>query len=49
MKVEIVYQAKCKHCKWFDYHYKGKRKQHKCNLTEEPLTLKSKPCDKFEL
>ena len=49
MKVEIVYQAKCKHCKWFDYHHKGKRKQHKYNLTEEPLTLKSKPCDKFEL
>lgn len=37
MKVEIFYDAKCKHCKWFDYHYKGKRKVHKCNLTEEQL------------
>lgn len=49
MKLEIISDAKCKHCKWFDYHYKGKRKAHKCNLTEEVLTLKSKICDKFEL
>lgn len=49
MKVEIFYDAKCKHCKWFDYKYVGKRKQHLCNLTLETLTLKSKPCDKFEL
>lgn len=49
MKIEITYEAKCKHCKWFDYHYKGKRKQHKCNSTEQPLTLKSNICGKFEL
>jgi hypothetical protein len=49
MKLEIFYDAKCKHCKHFDYFYKGKRKVHKCNLTEEQLTLKSKPCNKFEL
>ncbi len=49
MILEITYDAKCKHCKHFDYFYKGKRKQHKCNLTEEALTLKSKVCDKFEL
>jgi len=49
IKSEIIYEAKCKHCKWFDYYYKGKRKQHKCNLTEDALTLKSKICDKFQL
>jgi hypothetical protein len=47
--VIITYDAKCKHCKHFDYFYKGKRKVHKCNLTEEKLTLKSKICNKFEL
>ena len=49
MKVEIIFDAKCKHCKWFDYYYKGKRKVHKCNLTEKQLTLKSNICEKFEL
>lgn len=49
MKLEIIHDAKCKHCKWFDYHYKGKRKQHKCNLKEIPLTLKSEICKDFEL
>ena len=49
MKVEIIFDAKCKHCKWFDYYYKGKRKVHKCNLTEKQLTLKSSICEKFEL
>lgn len=45
----ITYDAKCKHCKWFDFKYNGLRKVHRCNLTEENLTLKSKACDKFEL
>jgi hypothetical protein len=49
MKVEMIFEARCKHCKHFDFYYKGKRKTHKCNLTEEQLTLKSKICDKFEL
>lgn len=49
MKLEIFYDAKCKHCKWFDYYYKGKRKTHKCNLHEIDLTLKSKICKEFEL
>lgn len=26
MKVEIKFDAKCKHCKWFDYYYKVKEK-----------------------
>lgn len=47
--VEIIYDAKCKHCKHFDYKYKGKRKEYRCNITLEKLTLKSKICDKFEL
>lgn len=49
MIVEIIYDAKCKHCQHFKRYSKGKRTAHKCNLTEEPLTLKSKVCDKFEL
>lgn len=49
IKLEIFYEAKCKHCKHFKYYYKGKRKLHKCGLTEDPLTLKSKVCDKFSL
>lgn len=49
MKVEIIYAAKCKHCKWFDYKYIGKRKEHKCNLHEIRLTLKSEICKDFEL
>lgn len=47
--VEIIYDSKCKHCKNFKRYSKGKRTTHKCSLTEEPLTLKSKVCDKFEL
>jgi hypothetical protein len=49
MIVEIHYDALCKHCKNLKRYSKGKRVLHKCNLTEEPLTLKSKICDKFEL
>ena len=49
MVIEINYEAKCKHCKYFKRYSQGKRVKHKCGLTDVDLTLKSKICNKFEL
>jgi glutaredoxin len=49
IKIEMFYDAKCKHCKFFDRYSKGKQVKHKCKLTNHSLTLKSRVCDKFEL
>ena len=50
MTVEIIYDAKCKHCKHFSSKINNKRrKQSYCKLLGYWLTLKSKACEKFEL
>jgi hypothetical protein len=49
IKLEMFYDAKCKHCKFFDRYSKGKQVKHRCKLTNHSLTLKSRVCDKFEL
>lgn len=49
---EIYFEAKCRHCKFFEPIWKGKRKFHRCSHPENnemPLTLKSKKCENFKL
>lgn len=61
MKVEIIYDAKCKHCRFFTEGRETKvdgtpfkRKLHFCNNSESTqymnrLTLKSLACEKIKL
>lgn len=58
--VEIIYEAKCKHCKYFKPYYplkkdgiKSKKKHNRCDNSDNSkrnwdLTLKDKACTKFE-
>ena len=45
IKVEIFYEAKCKHCS----HCETIRRKTKCKLTGFTITQKDKACDKLKL
>jgi hypothetical protein len=46
--VEIIYDAKCKHCSNLKEIYKGKRKLHECKISGNQITLKDKACKEFK-
>jgi hypothetical protein len=54
----ITYEAKCKHCRHFEYEYKTKKdgtrskvKRYYCAVKNKTwdLSMKEKACDKLEL
>lgn len=57
--LEIIYTAKCKHCKYFNVGSKYNRRKSECRQSPErptpvhpnggTVTLKAKACNKFEL
>lgn len=47
--IEIVYDAKCKHCLNLKEIRKGKRKLHECKVTGDQITLKTLACKDFKL
>ena len=48
-KVEIIYDAKCKHCKYLLRTQPKKRIMHVCAVSGKDITLATKACENFEL
>lgn len=47
--VEMIYDAKCKHCANIKPYYQGKRKYHRCKVHDRRVTLIDKGCRDFKL
>lgn len=47
--VEIIYEAKCKHCKFAKPIYKGKKTLTQCDKKKEQIRLRDKARKEFEL
>lgn len=49
IRVEIHYEAKCKHCKYLLRTRPKKRVMHVCAVDGKDITLTTKACKHFEL
>lgn len=47
--VEMIFEARCKHCKFAKPIYKGKRTLTQCDKKKEQIRLRDKACKEFEL
>ena len=49
IRVEIHYDAKCKHCKYLLRTYPGKRAVFRCAVDNKHITSATKACKNFQL